>query len=361
MERRRTEYLCPAMRMAGSFGAISQLEYVLTAYFHLRVIEPWDLEVIKDKVRKQAAICHFFDDRTEDWEFDAYAATLYRTVCELKHTPIRTGLANGELPAGEARVEYLLLLAHEGCGALGELLRFLAAQAGYTPEELCEHPGLMTEEEQTYGQWYDDLLDRMRKLLTIMDCEEYSGQSVLEAVAEENGCVDKKGLAALLLRVSDEASAWLRAGDSPILRYVWPRRKHLLSEDAEEIRRRFRSEAMNPLFIGGMAAHGRRGAMALAAYMARSCQWDALCQGLENWMYEDMTRAYALNPNVQRWMRLVCPGALRHLTGSLLAAAHGPRWHASLQTRTELQWLYRSLEKPQQSRRETTETEIGQA
>ena len=76
MERRRTEYLCPPMRMAGSFGAISQLEYVLTAYFHLRVIEPWDLEVIKDKVRKQAAICHFFDDRTEDWEFDAYAATL---------------------------------------------------------------------------------------------------------------------------------------------------------------------------------------------------------------------------------------------------------------------------------------------
>ena len=361
MERRRTEYLCPPMRMAGSFGAIAQLEYVLTAYFHLRVIEPWDLEVIKDKVRKQAAVCHFFDDRTEDWEFDAYAATLYHTVCELKHTPIRTGLANGDLPAGEARVEYLLLLAHEGCGALGELLRFLAAQAGYTPEELCEQPGLMTEEEQTYGQWYDDLLDRMRKLLTIMDCEEYSGQSVLEAVAEENGCVDKEGLAALLLRVSDEASAWLRAGDSPILRYVWPRRKHLLSEDAEEIRRRFRSEAMNPLFIGGMAAHGRRGAMALAAYVARSCQWDALCQGLENWMYEDMTRAYALNPNVQRWMRLVCPGALRHLTGSLLAAAHGPRWHASLQTRTELQWLYRSLEKPQQSRRETKETEIGQA
>lgn len=361
MDRRRSEYLYPPMRMAGSFGALEQLEYMLTAYFHLRVIEPWDLEVIKEKVRKQAVICHFSDGRAEDWEFDAYAAALYRTVCELKHTPIRTGLARGDLPAGAARVEYLLLLAHEGCGALGELLRFFAAKSGYTPAELCEHPGLMTEEEQTYSQCYDALLDRVRKLLAIMDWEDYSGKSVLAAVAAEDECADKAGLASLLLRVSDEASAWLRSGDSPTLRYVWPRRRRVLSEDSEEIRRRFRSEAMNPLFIGGMAAHGRRGAMALAAYVARSCQWDALCQGLENWMYEDMARAYALNPNMQRWMRLVCPGALRHLTGSLLAAAHGPRWHASLQTRTELQWLYRSLEKPQQSRREMAASEKEQA
>ena len=351
----------PPMRMAGSFGTIAKLEYVLTAYFHLRVIEPWDLEVIKGKVRKQAALCHFFDDRAEEWEFDAYAATLYRTVCGLKHSPVRTGLSDGVLAAGEARVEYLLLLAHEGCGALGELLRFLSAESGYTPEELCEHPGLMTEEEQTYGQWYEALLDRVRTLLAIMDREDYSGNAVLQVVAAEDGCTDKAGLAKLLLRVSDEVSALLRTGDSFRLRRVWPCRKHLLSEDSEEIRRRFRSEAMNPLFVEGMAACGRHGAMALAAYVARSCQWDALCQGLENWMYEDMARMYALNPNMQRWMCEVCPGALRHLTGSLIAAAHGPRWHASLQTKTELQWLYHSLEMSQQSRREMAESEKEQA
>ena len=146
-----------------------------------------------------------------------------------------------------------------------------------------------------------------------------------------------------------------------LFRSVWPRRTHVLSEDSEEIRRRFRSEAMNPLFIEGMAAHGRRGAMALAAYVARSCQWDALCQGLENWMYEDLARAYALNPSVQRWMREVCPGALRHLTGSLIAAAHGSRWHSSLQTRAELMWLYRSLEKPQSLRRKMAASEKEQA
>ena len=61
-------------------------------------------------------------------------------------------------------------------------------------------------------------------------------------------------------------------------------------------------------------------------------------------MYETMAQMYALRPDVQEWMRHVSPGALRHLTGSLLSATRKGRWHASLKTRTELLWLYRSLE-----------------
>ena len=358
MDRKRAEYLQPPMRMAGSFGEIAELEYVLTAYFHLRVIEPWDLETIKAKVKKQAAMCHFSGNFAEEWEFDAYAAALYRTVCELKHSPVRTGLVGGPLSAGEARVEYFLLLAHEGCGAFGALLRFLAAEAGYTPEELCEHPGLMTEGEQTYGQCYDALLGRLRAFLAAMDAEDFSRASAMAAA--ENGKEDRVGLAALLLRVSDEAKR-LSARTAVAARCVWPRRVCAFPDEAEEIQRRFRSEAMNPMFLEGMADYGRRGAMALAAYVARSCQWDARCRGLENWMYEALARTYALRPEVQRWMRQVCPGALRHLTGSLLAAAHSPRWHASLKTRMELLWLYRSLEMPQRIRRERAETEQRQA
>ena len=361
MERQRAEYLQPPMRMAGSFGSLAELEYVLTAYFHLRVIEPWDLETIKAKVRRQAAVCHFSDDWSEDWEFDAYAAALYRTVCELKHSPIRVGLAGTPFATAEARVEYLALLAQEGCGELGALLRFLASEAGYTPEELCEHPGLMTEGQQTYGQCYDALLDQVRALLAIMDEVGFSSASAIAAAESEAGQADRVGLAAILSRVAYAASTRLAAEAEPSLRCVWPRRTRVLSEDAEEIRRRFRSEAMNPLFIEGMASYGRRGAMALSAYVARSCQWDALCQGLETWMYEALTRTYALHPGVQSWMREACPGALRHLTGSLLAAAHSARWHASLKTRTELLWLYRSLEKPQRARRERLVSTLGQA
>lgn len=358
MSRQRAEYLQPPMRMAGSFGEIAELEYMLVAFFHLRVIEPWNLETIKAKVKKQAAVCHFSDNLAEEWEFDAYAAALYRTVCELKHSPIRTGLPDMLLSAGEVRVEYFLLLAHEGCGAFGALLRFLAAEAGYTTEELCEHPGLMTEDEQTYGQCYDALLDRLRVFLKIMDKDDFSHTSAMKVT--EDGKGDRVGLASLLLRVSDEARRLLTR-TSLSTRCVWPCRNRVFSDEAEEIQRRFRCEAMNPLFIEGMADYGRRGAMALAAYVARSCQWDALCQGLENWMYEAMAQTYALRPEVQRWMCKVCPGALRHLTGSLIAAAHSPRWHASLKTRMELLWLYRSLEMPQRERRERTETEQKQA
>ena len=358
MKGQRTEYLQPPMRMAGSFGEIAELEYMLVAYFHLRVIEPWNLETIKAKVKKQAAVCHFSDNLAEEWEFDAYAAALYRTVCELKHSPIRTGLPDMPLSAGETRVEYFLLLAHEGCGAFGALLRFLAAEAGYTPEELCEHPGLMTEGEQTYGQCYDALLNRLRDFLKVMDDDGFSRASAMKA--SEDGKEDRVGLTSLLLNASDEA-ARLSARTLISTRCVWPRRTRVLSDEAEEIQMRFRSEAMNPLFIEGLADYGRRGAMALAAYVSRSCQWDARCQGLENWMYEALAQTYALRPEVQRWMRKVCPGALRHLTGSLVAAAHSPRWHASLKTRMELLWLYRSLEMPRRKPRERVKTEQKQA
>lgn len=353
MKRQRAEYLQPPMQMAGSFGDIAELEYMLVAFFHLRVIEPWNLETIKAKVKKQAAVCHFSDNLAEEWEFDAYAAALYRTVCELKHSPIRTGIFDTPLSAGKARVDYFLLLAHEGIGAFGELLRFFAAETGYTPEELCEHPGLMTEDEQTYGQCYDALLDRLRDFLEVMDADDFSRASVMKAAAEAKE--DRRELTSILLCVSDEAVR-LSERTPTATRCVWPRRTRVLSDDAEEIQRRFRSEAMNPLFIEGMADYGRRGAMALAAYVARSCQWDALCQGLEGWMYEALAQTYALRPEVQRWMCKVCPGALRHLTGSLITAAHSPRWHASLKTRMELLWLYRSLEIPQRGRRERTET-----
>lgn len=360
MRRQRAEYLQPPMRMAGSFGEIAELEYMLIAYFHLRVIEPWDLETIKAKVKRCAASCHFSDNLAEDWEFDAYAAALYRTVCGLKHSPIRTGISSAPLLAGEARIEYFLLLAHEGCGAFGALLRFLAAEVGFSPEELCGHPGLMAEDEQTYGQCYDSLLDRLRALLSLMDKDDYSRGAAMKAAETANGREDRVGLTALLLCVSDEA-ARLSSGLSLSTRCVWPHRTRVFSDDAEEIRRRFRSEAVNPLFVEGMAAHGRRGAMALAAYVARSCQWDALCHGLDSWMYEALARTYALHPEVQGWMREVCPGALRHLTGSLLAAAHSSRWHASLKTRTELLWLHRSLERPQRVRREWAATGQKQA
>ena len=191
-----------------------------------------------------------------------------------------------------------------------------------------------------------------------MDEDDFSRTSAMKAT--EDGKGDRVGLASLLLRVSDEARRLLTR-TSLSTRCVWPCRNRVFSDDAEEIQRRFRCEAINPLFIEGLADYGRRGAMALAAYVARSCQWDALCQGLENWMYEAMAQTYALHPEVQRWMCKVCPGALRHLTGSLIAAAHSPRWHASLKTRMELLWLYRSLEMPQRERRERTETEQKQA
>ncbi len=339
-ERERAERLCPPMRLAGGFGDGALLERALTVYFHVRVRTPWELRRAKETVRRFAAACHLADEAAEAREFDAYAAALYRTVREARYLPIRTGLAARTLPRGEALTAYLCLLAHEGHGAAGRLLSFLAAEAGYAREALCARPALMTEAGTTYGQVYDGLIETAGALFSWMEARGFSARSAREAAEQRAaGGGGRRRLAAILAETAEA----VRAAEDAAGARLWPRRAHVLADEAEEMRRRFFGEAMNPRFIEGMAAHGRHGAMALAAYVERSCRWDAACHGLEGWMYEAFARRYALHPGMQDWMRAVCPGALRHLTGSLLSAARAGRWRASLRTRTELTWLYGAL------------------
>ena len=349
-EQREKKHLYPPMRMAGSFGEVAALEGLLEEYFQLRVGESWLLESIKLKVLRQAAACHFEHELSEDWEFDAYAATLYQTVTELKRRPIRTGLLMSPFPRGETLVEFLLLLAHEDCGVFGDLLRFLAFKRGYTCEELCSHASLVTEFGLTYGQMYDRLLDTMRSTLRVLEAQSFSEEAIYEAVRlpifSRLESEDKECLHSYLLQLARETLEKFTISSDGlwVARCGWERSTDGSEDETEEMLWRFRSEAMNPAFLEGLASYGRRGAMSLAAYVARSCQWDAACHGLEDWMYEAMAQMYALQPNVQEWMRRVSPGALRHLTGSLLSATRKGFWHARLKTRTELLWLYRSLE-----------------
>ena len=349
-EERKKKQLYPPMQMAGSFGATAVLEGVLEEYFRLRVGDPWLLESVKLKVLRQAAACHFTHELSEDWEFDAYAATLYQTVTELKRLPIRTGLLMSSFPRGEMLVEFLLLLAHEDCVVFGDLLRFIAFKRGYTCEELCTHASLMTESGMTYGQMYDRLLALMRSAFRLLEAQTFSEEAVSEVLRLPAflrlGVKDREMLHSYLLQVVLEVREHFTLSSDGfwMARYGWTRSIDGAEDEAEEMRRRFRSEAMNPAFLEGLASYGRRGAMSLAAYVARSCQWDFSCHGLDDWMYETMAQMNALRPDVQEWMRRVSPGALRHLTGSLLSAARKGRWHASLKTRTELLWLYRSLE-----------------
>ena len=113
---------------------------------------------------------------------------------------------------------------------------------------------------------------------------------------------------------------------------------------AAEVKRVFRGEIMNPKFIEGMKEHGYKGAADLANYVAHSYQWDATSEVIEDWMYEKFAERYALDSDLQQWMKSVNPWALQRIAETLLEASQRGLWQARQETLRELEQLYLSID-----------------
>lgn len=109
-------------------------------------------------------------------------------------------------------------------------------------------------------------------------------------------------------------------------------------------KRIFRTETVNPKFIEGLMQHGYKGAADLSNRVAVSFQWDATSDVMEDWMYEKLSAAYALDPKVQDWMKRVNPWALSRITETLLEAARRGLWQAKAETVDALEKLYLEVE-----------------
>ena len=96
----------------------------------------------------------------------------------------------------------------------------------------------------------------------------------------------------------------------------------------DELKRRFRGEAMNPKYIEGMKKHGYKGAVDLAEYLVTSFAWDATSDIMEDWMYDEYTDKYVLDKNMQEWFKEVNPWALSRMVDTLLEAVQRNMWHA---------------------------------
>lgn len=112
----------------------------------------------------------------------------------------------------------------------------------------------------------------------------------------------------------------------------------------EEMKRVFRSESMNPKFIEGLMKHGYKGATDLANRLSISFQWDATSGVMDDWMYEQYAQKYALDPEMQKWMKKVNPWALQSMAETLLEADQRKLWNAGDEMKQELQELYLSVE-----------------
>ena len=114
---------------------------------------------------------------------------------------------------------------------------------------------------------------------------------------------------------------------------------------ADEARRVLRTRVVNPKWIAGIKRHGYKGAFELAATVDYLFGYDATAQVVEDWMYERVTDAYVLDPEMQRFFEEKNPWALRGIVERLVEAMDRGLWEAPPEdTRQKLQRIYLDLD-----------------
>jgi len=94
----------------------------------------------------------------------------------------------------------------------------------------------------------------------------------------------------------------------------------------EEALRVFRSRVVNPKWIEAITRHGYKGALELTATVDFLFGYDATADVVEDWMYETVTKTYALDPTMQEFFGRSSPWALRDIAERLLEAADRGLW-----------------------------------
>ena len=94
----------------------------------------------------------------------------------------------------------------------------------------------------------------------------------------------------------------------------------------EEARRVFRSRVVNPKWMDGMKRHGYKGAFELAATVDYIFGYDATAQIIDDWMYQEVTEQYVLDPEMQQFFEQSNPWALRAIAERLMEAADRQMW-----------------------------------
>ena len=94
----------------------------------------------------------------------------------------------------------------------------------------------------------------------------------------------------------------------------------------QESARVFRSRVVNPRWIEAMKRHGYKGAFELAATVDYLFGWDATTGVVTDWMYEQLSASYVLDPDTRKFLQTSNPWALRSITERLLEAADRGLW-----------------------------------
>jgi len=75
-----------------------------------------------------------------------------------------------------------------------------------------------------------------------------------------------------------------------------------------------------------MRRHGYKGAFEMAATVDYLFGWDATTGVVADWMYEQLSASYVLDPDTRKFLETSNPWALRGITERLLEAAGRGLW-----------------------------------
>ncbi|MGH2599110.1 MAG: cobaltochelatase subunit CobN, partial [Dehalococcoidia bacterium] len=113
----------------------------------------------------------------------------------------------------------------------------------------------------------------------------------------------------------------------------------------EEALRVFRSRVVNPKWIESIQRHGYKGGLELAATVDYLFGYDATADVLEDWVYERVTQAYALDEGVRDFLKQSNPWAMKDIAGRLLEAIGRGMWESpSEEMRAALEAAYLQAE-----------------
>ena len=95
---------------------------------------------------------------------------------------------------------------------------------------------------------------------------------------------------------------------------------------SEETTRVFRARVVNPRWMAAMRRHGYKGAFEMAATVDYLFGYDATAGVMADWMYEQLTERYVLDPENRKFMAESNPWALHGMAERLLEAAGRGMW-----------------------------------
>jgi len=116
-------------------------------------------------------------------------------------------------------------------------------------------------------------------------------------------------------------------------------------DDLERVlRAEYRTKLLNPRWYEGMLKHGYSGATEISNRFTYMLGWDAVSDSVDDWIYTEAAKTYALDPQMRKRLAKANPQAMRNIAGRLLEANGRGLWRADDETIAQLKEIYADLE-----------------